>query len=249
MIFYFSGTGNSKHVAEQIAFSLHEEISVIPCADIEEVYESIGLVFPVYAWGIPMIVDDFIRKLKSTKIANLWVVLTCGDDIGFADKIVRNSLKKNAGKEVNSIFSVGMPNTYVCLPGFDIDSEKLANEKIKETDDRLPAIIDIIKRKEDVVDVYRGAFPFTKTYILRPLFNAFLVTDKYFKTNESCTACGKCVRICPLNNIEINHTTDSSPRWKGNCTGCLRCYHSCPQHAIHFGTMTTNKGQKKQFNQ
>ena len=248
MIYYFSGTGNSKHVAEQIALRLNEDISIIPCAEVKEEYESIGLVLPVYAWGIPMIVDAFLRKLQSTKTAYLWVVMTCGDDIGFADKIIRKSLKKKAGKEINSIFSVRMPNTYVCLPGFDIDSEKLANEKIKETDDRLPSISDIIKRREEVVDVYRGMLPLTKTYILRPLFNTFLVTDKYFKTNSSCNTCGKCERNCPLNDIEICQADGSSLRWKGNCTGCLRCYHSCPQHAIHFGTMTTDKGQKKQFN-
>lgn len=53
MIYYFSGTGNSKWVAEQLASKTDEiavnmvEVSVVPSMD----NQSIGVVFPIYAWG------------------------------------------------------------------------------------------------------------------------------------------------------------------------------------------------------
>ena len=71
MIFYFSGCGNSKHVAESIAAGLNDSLIFIPEAAREDRYEyelaegeSLGFVFPIYAWGPPKLVLDFIEKLK-----------------------------------------------------------------------------------------------------------------------------------------------------------------------------------------
>ena len=38
----------------------------------------IGLVFPVYAWGLPRIVADFVKKLKLNKEQYVFAVATSG---------------------------------------------------------------------------------------------------------------------------------------------------------------------------
>lgn len=243
MIYSFSGTGNSKYVAVQLASMLGEELCTIPNCETTQA-ESIGLVFPVYAWGIPSIVSDFIEKLKSEDVKYVWAVMTCGDDMGYADQILRKELKTKAGLALDAVFSVQMPNTYVCLPGFDVDADDVAVSKVQSTLDKLPKIVKQIQERRTVTDVIRGAMPYTKTYCLRPLFNSTLVTDKFFKTNDSCQKCGKCAKECPLNNISMTGA-EGQPVWNGNCTGCLRCYHGCPQKAVQFGQMTKNKGQKQ----
>ena len=67
MIFYFSGTGNSRWVAERLGELLEEAVCSI--ADIlakknsfvaEE--NTIGIVFPVYSWGPPAVVLRFIAE-------------------------------------------------------------------------------------------------------------------------------------------------------------------------------------------
>ena len=70
MIFYFSGCGNSKHVAETIAAGLNDTLVFIPKAARENRYEytlaegeRLGFVFPVYAWAPPKLVLDFINKM------------------------------------------------------------------------------------------------------------------------------------------------------------------------------------------
>ena len=70
MIFYFSGCGNSKHVAEAIATGLNDSLIFIPEAARENHFdytlaedESLGFVFPIYAWGPPKFVLDFIEKM------------------------------------------------------------------------------------------------------------------------------------------------------------------------------------------
>ncbi len=244
MIYFFSGTGNSRYVAEIAAGKLNDL-----CCDIVSPQpfcgETLGLVFPVYAWGLPFVVEEFIENqlenlLSSKKVTYVFCIMTHGDDMGYADNILRKKLA-TVNLPLSAVFSVFMPNTYVCLPGFDVDKDEVADGKVSKTVEKLKSICQQIENKEERVDVNRGALPYTKTYILRPLFNKFLVTDKYFHTSDSCTLCGACASQCPLKNIEVSDKV----RWKGNCTGCLRCYHKCPNSAIKFGKFTEGKGQKK----
>ena len=77
MIFYFSGTGNSKWVAESLAGLLHDKtadiLDSISNGEIIEKFSAgiqeegfLGFVFPVYAWGVPEVVADFAKKLKKS---------------------------------------------------------------------------------------------------------------------------------------------------------------------------------------
>ena len=77
MIFYFSGTGNTKWAAARLAAATHEDL--IPIApymraddsshNIAEPFilkenERLGFVFPVHGWRVPKLVREFIGKMK-----------------------------------------------------------------------------------------------------------------------------------------------------------------------------------------
>lgn len=245
MIYYFSGTGNSAHIAKRASSIIQDALSSITAPSPIE-GDAIGLIFPVYAWGIPKVLDDFILRtlpslISSHSVKYVYAIMTHGDDMGYADRILRNRLA-SIGFPLHASFSLSMPNTYVCLPGFDVDAPELAQSKIDGSAHMLTSICQQILDRAEVTQVTRGALPLTKTYVLRPLFNRFLVTDRYFRTTTSqCTLCGKCAKQCPLANIAI---VKNSVTWQGNCTGCLRCYHQCPNNAIQFGKYTEGKGQK-----
>ena len=71
MIFYFSGTGNSKWIANQLSKEQKEDLVFIPDALRSGVLEfclkeeeTIGFVFPIYSWAPPEIVLNFIQKLS-----------------------------------------------------------------------------------------------------------------------------------------------------------------------------------------
>ncbi len=240
MIYCFSGTGNSLSIACRLADLLDERVSMMFKAEASD-DASIGIVFPVYGWGVPRTVKDFLlahRQMFTGKY--LYAVMTCGDDIGYTDHVV----EKLIGRKLNAAYSLAMPNTYVCLPGFDIDPVELAEHKKQTSSSALPDIAGGIMKGIDDRRVERGLFPWTKTYVLRPLFDRFLVTDRFFRVDTSkCVSCGKCKRACPVENIAMSSSV--YPLWKGNCVGCLACYHVCPQHAVNYGRMTINKGQKK----
>ena len=208
----------------------------------------LGLILPVYSWGLPRIVETFLRTTLPGLLAGragqspyVWAVLTCGDDIGYADRLLRRALAKS-GLTLDAVFSVQMPNTYVCLPGFTTDSDAVAARKVEATRDALPLVAADVRARRTVTRVERGAAARIKTALLRPLFNAFLVKDTPFRASDACTACGLCARSCPCRDIVI---TDRRPRWGHTaCTGCLRCFHQCPRRAIDWGTHTRGKSQK-----
>ena len=93
MIFYFSGTGNTRWVARQIADAIGEELLYIPDLIKERRYEfqvredeRIGFCFPTHGWQPPRIVRDFIGKLvlSGYEDAFRWALTTCGDNMGCA---------------------------------------------------------------------------------------------------------------------------------------------------------------------
>lgn len=240
MILFFSGTGNSLMVAERMAALLHERTLNMECGmqPLLEDNEPLGIVFPVYAWGVPQLVEKFLCQLHVGR-RYVWILMTCGDDMGYTDRYMTKVLRCKP----DAAFSVQMPNTYVCLPGFDVDSDEVAQRKKDKTMSRLQDIAHRVKAKESCLQLTRGSMAWMKTYFLRPLFNLLLVTDKYFHTSSTCTHCGVCVKNCPTHDIKIQ---GDRPVWiHQDCTGCLRCYHKCPMRAIEWGRFTVSKGQKK----
>ena len=70
MILYFSGTGNSKYVAKRIADALGDALvnlnDRIKASDTSSVEtgERVIIVTPTYAWRIPRVVCDWLRKTE-----------------------------------------------------------------------------------------------------------------------------------------------------------------------------------------
>ena len=47
---------------------------------------------------------------------------------------------------------------------------------------------------------------------------------------SKCNSCGLCVKLCPVNNIELI----KYPEFLNNCCLCMRCFAYCPKEAISF---------------
>ena len=70
MILYFSGTGNSRYIASRIKektqqdmLCLNDRIKAENFSDIDT-GKNVVLVTPTYAWRIPTVVSDFIKKVS-----------------------------------------------------------------------------------------------------------------------------------------------------------------------------------------
>ena len=254
MIYYFSGTGNSRWAAEYIAKAANDKLAnIADCINgtndesVNDIHsaDAIGFVFPVNGWMPPRIVRDFVKNLKIHNNGKCYIycIMTAGDNIGEAMTVFRKDLGK-VGLHLDAAFSLIMPESYVCLPGFNTDDNDKANWKLSQAKREIEIISEyIIHKRKGVEQITKGPVPFILTYILGGPFNKWFVSDKPFTVDTSkCTQCGKCAELCPVKNIEGGK--GKSPVWKknGTCTNCLACYHHCPQHAINHRT-TKNKGQ------
>ena len=244
MIFYFSGTGNSRHIAQHIAHLTSDQVQDISNAKLTPTNdERIGLIFPVHAWHAPTIYQQFIEQKLHSLICHpspyIYMIATCGDDIGKTEQLI-TKLLNNIGMTLSAAFSLIMPDSYIGLPGFDVNSDEVEQHKVSAAIALLPEIANDINAKHNVRRTKPGPFPWTKSHILRPLFYKYFAGSHLFSTTESCIACKRCANICPTKNITFK---DKHPQWGKHCTNCLACYHICPKHCIVFGKFSKGKGQ------
>lgn len=250
MILYFSATGNTRWVVQQIAEALCEEAVYIPEAIRHGQYEytlkegeRIGFCFPTHGWQPPRIVRDFISHLHIANVSGhfCWALTTCGDNMGEAMAILNKELAQK-GMRAETLFSIIMPETYVCLPMMHTDPEEKVKRKVDEASRRMSHIISTIKEcRKGVVELEKGPVPMLLSYVIGSYFNRQMVNDKGFAVDTAaCIQCGKCANVCPVDNIE-----GTPPKWlhNGQCTSCLACYHYCPVHAISKGERTKKRGQ------
>lgn len=252
MIFWFSGTGNSEWVARMIAKMLPDDrlvnMAEAVCQGDFSYHlaegETLGFCFPTHAWNLPLVVDDFFSHLQLTggEQAYTYYICTCGDDCGRQHHRLKLTLQRH-GLHLDMGMEIPMPNTYVCLPGFDTDSDDLMREKCRKATERVAFSVQLIReRRTDEYHLIRSSWARTKTYLLGKAFRRWLMNPQDFHTTDACNGCGLCMKSCPLHNITLL-PGERRPQWKNHCTLCLSCYHRCPQQAIRFGKYTEKKGQ------
>lgn len=240
MIFYFSGTGNSKWVAEELAHRLKDKAVFIPQAKTEyklDEDEKIGFVFPIYAWSAPKCVFDFIRRVKFERYDGNFVyfVCTCHTQTGMIDRIMQKALKE---REIScdAGFSLKMPNNYLLAPFVRADREKKKLRLVAQAQVHLGLIADSLKKEEKTFRLTRGFGASVLSKIGRPLFEKFM-TAKGFYATDACDRCGICAKVCPVGNI----TVSQKPVWGSRCEMCQACLNYCPRQAIQYGHYTKNK--------
>ncbi len=244
MIFYFSATGNSKYVADRIAAATDDKTASITdcCKDygfsFDEADKTVGIVSPTYAWGLPIIVREFLQKLTlHTKPDYLWFAVTYGTTPGQTGKFAEDILS-TTGFSVSAKFSVKMPDTWT--PIFDL-SDKSRVQRINEAAE--PQIDRIIRAIQNRTfgDFMENKTPLILAKAVYGLEYDSMRRTSHFSVEDTCIGCGLCARNCPVSAIEIR---EKKPAWvKDKCVMCLGCLHHCPKFAIQYGKRTKRHGQ------
>lgn len=241
IIFYFSGTGNSLKVAQDIAAQLGDTDLIRiqkPFGRNPDVSAGrIGIVFPVYMWGIPLAVKEFVRQLGADPGKYIFAVTTCG---GFpaGTLLMLSNILRDSGMKLSTGFSVRMPGNYAPLYG----AWNLAKQQatFKKSIEKIGEIVEFVKRGTQ-----------GKIEKNNPLMNAVFSgliyksgsrqipgSDKKFFWQETCTKCGICARVCPVENIKL---VEGRPHWQHHCEACLACLQWCPVEAIQYGKKTIGR--------
>jgi ferredoxin len=230
-IFYFSSTGNSLYIAQRMQQALGGVIRYIPNYNGNgDEFERIIIVSPIYSFGLPVHVYDMIPRL--TKNRPVWVVLNYGGMTGGADAFTYRYAVKQ-GLDIKGVFTVKMPENYT----LQFSAPEYCTKSILKS---APKSIAKIVRSIQCNEKHIPSKKRTKeaTYLKnRPTWYR-IVED--FSVSSDCIQCGKCVDICPTDNISIE---GGKVTFAQSCVICLGCYHRCPMKAIRY----KNKVKKDRY--
>ncbi|MDO4380951.1 MAG: EFR1 family ferrodoxin [Clostridia bacterium] len=241
MVLYFSGTGNSRFVARKISLSLGDELvdlgKRIREGDISTLSDEKRFVFvvPTYAWRIPHLVEKFIEKAMFDGTKKVWFVMTCGGEIGNAEKYLL-SLCEKKGFEYMGVYPVVMPENYVAM--FSVPDEKASVEIIKSAEPKIQNAAFLIGENKKFPQPRNNLYDRFMSGPVNQIFYSVFVKADAFTAGEKCIGCKKCEKLCPLNNIKIQN---GRPVWGKNCTHCMACICLCAEEAIEYGKKSQGK--------
>ena len=241
MIFWFSGTGNSKYAAQRMAVALNEPLlcmnNRIKAHDTAavETGERLVIVTPTYAWRIPRLVRDWLLQTELRGARQAWFVMTCGGQIGGAGRC-NQALAQRMGLAYQGTAQIVMPENYIAL--FQAPQAEEARQIVAQAEPEIDRAIAAIAKSQ--------AFGPTPKHLLNrflsgpvnPFFYSIIVKDISFTVSNACNGCGQCVKRCSLNNIAL---PDGKPVWGGRCTHCMACICYCPTEAIEYGKKSAGK--------
>jgi len=232
---YFSGTGNSRHAVETFVglFDPAAKAYSIETAGLGELLageRTIVFGYPTCFSNIPPIVRDFIaanhalfagRRVFIISTMGLW----SGDGTGCSARLLRR-----AGAEVIGGLQLKMPdsvadNRLLKRPlGVNLALVRRADERIARAVERVKQGrppregLSVWARIGGLLGQRLWFHGYSTSYKNKPVIN-----------RAKCTACGLCVRDCPMHNLEKH---DGRIENGARCTMCYRCVNRCPAQAL-----------------
>ena len=227
-ICYFTATGNCLYVARRIGGTLLSIPQLKRQDGIEISDDAVGIIAPVYAGEMPMIVRDFLER-ANIKTDYFFFLYTYGMACGEAFAHVK-MLCDEKGLTLSYINAIQMVDNY--LPGFEMQKQ-IDTLPQKDVEGQLTRIIrDIEVRAEAPVKI-TPAVKAKMAMFRKMLANRILRGDtaKSYIVTDQCIRCGICAKVCPANNITV---TESGVAFADRCEVCYACLHNCPKNAIHM---------------
>lgn len=242
-IYYFSGTGNSLHIAKELQQRLPEAelIPMVGALDndiIKTKAQTVGFVFPIYLTTIPAPVRRFLERLDMGSVRYAFTAVTRIGTFCVANINVNRILKKK-GKSLQAQFILNMANNSPTglKPGKGDDNwlEQISAEKVAHLEAKVQASLDEIQKVVSAQEIYpRKTIPNPFLHLLERTM--YLLTNNSaaqinFYADPTCTGCGICAKVCLSGKVIMQ---DSRPLWQKEvkCYYCYACFNFCPRQAI-----------------
>lgn len=245
MVFYFSGTGNSRFVARRIAKAIGQEAIDITTytktMDRPEFSESGVYVFvcPSYMSAPARAMTDFLEWAGFPKGIKAYFIVTCAASMGVTPRVYSEICEKN-GMEYMGSAQVEMPQNYIAL--FTTKQVEDNIDILEKAETEIDRILENIVNGRFIETKKIGSVEYSVTKWVRDVYYKDFMKTKKFKATDKCISCQKCVKICPLSNITMK---ENRPSWGGKCTHCMACINQCPVDAIEYGKGTVGKPRYK----
>jgi len=231
---YFSGTGNTRFCLERFCY-LYDGSKPLSIEDSDVVEairksEEIALAYPVYFSNTPKIIEDFIR-INSSCFTNkrVFIIATMGLFSGDGAGCGARLLKKSGAKIIGGLH-LKMPD---CIGDVKALKKPLVQNRqiVTNAGEKIAKAVNALKQgkptKEGLGFLYHVAGLFGQRLWFYGKTTQY--SDKLKIDTSICIGCGKCAKLCPMNNV----TLANQKAIAGNkCTMCYRCVNSCPKNAI-----------------
>lgn len=241
ILFYFSGTGNTKWIADRFKerFNFYgSKLDLIniekePSYDLTE-YDFMMIGTSIYAGCGPKIMDEFINNVPINNNKMKCILYSTQGGKTCAATSIYGDILKDKGYDVLIKAMIQMPNNYYFLRHKQADSSQNsiildnASKKIKELTS------DFIQNNS--IDESTMGIGSWLGKLSGKFFKRWLpkMSENLTSTDE-CIKCKYCFNNCPADNITFEN---GKAVFHSKCIMCLRCIHGCPVNAIRY------KGQK-----
>lgn len=261
-IYYFSGTGNSLHIAQEIQKRIPDTtliplLSLLNEKAIELKGDMIGLVFPIYLNSTPIPIREFIKKIHFKPGQYLFAVTT---NCGYPGKVeyYLDRLLAKRDKELDFYHTLKMASNSPkgLQPSFMIAqnwASTITEKNISALEENVQKELNIIgkaiinKEKNTGKDSPKPKNALTRVinkYLQLPLqwYIEGIDAKIGFYSDSTCTGCGLCESVCPSQKIKMNN---DKPLWQDNvrCYYCYACFNFCPEQSILVKNYTHKDGR------
>ncbi len=241
-ICYFSATGNGFDIALHLQRVLKDsDVLYIPniTGSMLEGYREIVIITPVYSFGTPVIVKEFLKTLPSHNSEH---------PIGYYGIIHYGGFRANSaycfqqefleeGLDCYGIGRIRMPVNFSIIA---VSPQLVIRNALRRSVKTIRKIGSCIEAGRRFPVKNRRLFAFFDGIHAKNIHKLAEVSDNYTVTSE-CIDCGECIALCPVNNV--CKSEDSNIAFGKNCIGCLGCYNRCKAKAIIY----KGKQRKKRY--
>ena len=241
ILYHYSATGNSLTFSRQLAQELGDT-TLLPLASFRKgtkpEAERVGILFPIYAWGPPRTVDEFLQNLDLSDAKYVFAVASCGGTWGNTLRRIRKTLRRK-GSDLNAGFAVASRG-YLNLskPGAKKSPQekmvetvsKLSGPRPKTDQERLPEILEVLRSGKNAKPERGKLWGSLLGSFFHDMATPMLAkSDSGYSVTDACTGCRTCARVCPRENVTL---AAGRPVWNHDCDSCGACQGWCPEAAI-----------------
>jgi len=237
VIFCFSGTGNCLDLAKTIAKGLGDTDIIMlrrePAITDVTYAERVGFVFPCHGGGLPIGLEDKLKKIRVNPNAYTFGVSQSSSYVGVGldklNSIIKLDFWKTTTHQCSCIWL--FPHTMM-IPML---SAEAAQHKSEEDGRLIAALVLSGRRHPAWAKPPRAIFNLAESAAWPVLAKKKAAA---LKADDRCISCGQCEKLCPAGNIRI---VDGKPSFGTECIQCLSCLQYCPERAINIGAVTEKR--------
>lgn len=237
LLIYFTGTHNTRYLTSLLKRRLELDSNEVDTIEIRcetevvstEIYDYIGLAYPIYGFNSPLPFNKYLRKLAFTKNQKYFIYKNSGEVWALnnaSSRVIKRIMKKKKCRFMGEYHFVMPYNIHFRYPD-EFISEALSYDK---------KLIEVMLYNIDHEIIY-----YPKSNVFYDIASIIVSIQKiggninsffYRVDNKKCNRCGLCIKNCPHKNISLKN---KNIHFSHHCDMCMACSFFCPKDAIKIG--------------